>query len=106
MLPKLYETVKPVPQRTQRSIGELVRFARDEVPAKVWLEEFGHAAPRHIIQRHENHYHLHLHEYRDLSHHVHNVVTWENESPVVYWPTASGMMLFALMVLVLVVLLT
>lgn len=63
MLPKLYETVKPVPQRTQDSIGELVRFARDEVPAKVWLEEFGHAAPRHIIQRHEHHYHLHLHEY-------------------------------------------
>ena len=106
MLPKLYESVKPVPRRTQDAIGELVRFARDEVPATVWLEEFGDAAPRHIIQRHEHHYHLHLHEYRNLSHHVRNVVTWENEYPVVYWPTASGMLVFAGLVLGVVVLLT
>ena len=102
MLPKLIEPVKPVPLRTQNAIGKLVEFARNEVPASIWLEEFGDRAPRHIIQRHEHHYHLHLHEYRELSHHVRHVVTWENEFPMLYWPTVNGMIIFLVAVAVLV----
>lgn len=105
MLPKLYKTVKPASGEAQDSIGELVRFARDEVPASVWRQEFGDRAPWYLVERHEHHYHLHKHEYRDLSHHVYNVISWENETSMVCMPTGWGLFVFYFVVLYIIVLL-
>lgn len=104
MLPKLWEDVRPVPRDTEHSIGQLTRFVRDKVPAEVWLEEFGDAAPRNLVQRPDQYYHLHLHEYRQLSHHVRNIVTWENQWPIVCWPTVSGVRFLYVMVFIVLLL--
>ena len=86
MLPKLFQEAKPVPRHAEESIGELVSFTRESIPRQIWIEEFGQDAPRTVRERHEHHYHLHYHDYRRLTKHVHKVVEWENEWPVVYWP--------------------
>lgn len=103
-MPKLWEEVRPATRKAEDSIRELVRFARDEVPAKVWREEFGRHAPPQILERHEHHYHVQYNDYRTLSHHVRNVVTWENQTPVFVWPTVYGFRFLFLMVAGVVVL--
>lgn len=93
MLPNLFQKVKPVPSQTEASIGELVSFTQDAIPRQIWIDEFGHQAPKNVVERHEHHYHLHYNDYRQLTQHVENVVEWENAWPVIYWPCRCSFML-------------
>lgn len=104
-MPRLWQDIKPVPRQSLDSIDELVEFVRDEIPAEVWVEEFDGEAPSNLVQRPEKHYHLHLHHYRQLSHHVHNVILWDNEWPVIGWPTIGGMRLLFAVIIVITILL-
>jgi len=97
MLPKLWEEVKPATKETETAIAEVVSFARDQIPAQVWREQFGASAPASVTHRHE-HLHLTYNDYRTLSQNVRQVVHWENQTPVFVWPTVYGFRFITLLV--------